>query len=352
MAILKLTKVAFQGVAAAVPENTVYNADFPYLKDKEKQFVISNIGINERRVAPKEMTTADLCEAAANRLLEELAWKKEEIAILVFISQTPDYLTPCTAGVLQHKLGLPHHCLAFDINLGCSAYPYGLSVVAGLLSQMQGSKALLLVGDKSSQLVGSQDKSTAMLFSDAGTATALEYQENAPPMWFELCSDGGGYQSLMVTGGGGRQFFSEESLKITDHGKGIIRNELNLIMKGLDVFKFALKRVPPSIRQLYKESGVSQEDIDYFVFHQANKLINKTLGKQLKIAPEKMPSTLARFGNSSSASIPLTLVDQLGKTLDKETNTLLFCGFGVGLSWGTAILEVANLPNIPLLELK
>ena len=216
---------------------------------------------------------------------------------------------------------------------------------------MPGSKGLLLVGDKSSQLIGPQDKSTAMLFSDAGTATALEHQENAPPMWFDLCSDGKGFQSLMVEGGGGRQFFSKDSLKLTEHGKGIVRNELNLIMKGLDVFKFALKRVPPSIRQLYKESGITQDSIDYFVFHQANKLINQTLGKQLKLNKERIPSTLGRFGNASSASIPLTMVSELGEQLKRGVRTLLFCGFGVGLSWGTSILQVQDLPNIPLLEL-
>jgi len=167
--------VAIKGMAAAVPKNQVENTDYPHLSDKEKKFITSNIGIHSRRIAPDGMTASDLCLESASKLIQELEWERDDIKVLVFISQTPDHITPCTASILQKQLGLSHHCLAFDVNLGCSAYPYGLSIIAGFIQNMIGAKGLLLIGDKSSQLVNNKDKSAALLYSDAGSATAMEY---------------------------------------------------------------------------------------------------------------------------------------------------------------------------------
>lgn len=339
-----------KGVAASVPQQRVENADYPYLPEKEKKFISSNIGIHSRRIAQKDTTASDLCYEAAVRLLDELHWKTDEINILIFISQTPDYITPCTAAVLQDRLGLPKHCIAFDINLGCSAYPYGLSVVASLLQNMPNAKGLLLVGDKSSQLVSDEDKSAALLFSDAGSATALAHEVGAPTIWFDLNTDGSGAESLIVKGGAGRNPFHSKSLEKTKASEGITRHELNLILKGLDIFKFSVTQVPPSIKKVVEEAQKELADIDYFVLHQANKLINRTIGKRLKVPSEKMPDTLAQLGNSSSASVPVTMVAQLGKKLSEGKHLLLLSGFGVGLSWGAALIEVEQLPFIPLIE--
>lgn len=352
MAILQIPNVAIKGISAAVPQQKVNNADYPYMTEKEKKFISSNIGIHSRRIAPDGMTASDLCLASANRLIDELQWKREDIQVLVFISQTPDHITPCTASILQHQLGLDHHCLAFDINLGCSAYPYGLSVLAGYLQNMVAGKGLLLVGDKSSQLVSEKDKSSALLFSDAGSATALEYDNSAEAMWFDLCTDGGGAESLMVKGGAGRMPFHSESLKEIEESPGIIRNELNLILKGLDIFKFSVTKVPPSIKRLCEIAQQPIDSIDYFILHQANKLINKTIGKRIGVTQDKMPETLQDLGNSSSASIPITIVAQLDGILQKDTHKLLLSGFGVGLSWGTAIVQSQDLKIVPLIEIE
>jgi 3-oxoacyl-[acyl-carrier-protein] synthase-3 len=271
---------------------------------------------------------------------------------LIFISQTPDYITPCTAAILQHQLGLGTDCLAFDINLGCSAYPYGLSVMAGLLQNMTAGKGLLLVGDKSSQLVAEKDKSAALLFSDAGSATALECDATASPMWFDLCTDGGGASSLMVKGGAGRFPFHQGSLEETEESPGIVRNELNLIIKGLDIFKFSVTRVPVSIRNLSAAAGIPLDEISYFVLHQANKLINRTIGKKLALPKDKMPETLHELGNASSASIPVTMAAKLSDALATRKHTLLLSGFGVGLSWGTAIVHTKDLKMLPLMEIE
>ncbi|MCB0638342.1 MAG: ketoacyl-ACP synthase III, partial [Lewinella sp.] len=204
MAKLTTTGIAIKGISAAVPTGQVNNEASPLLpEEKERQNTLRNIGIYHRRIAAPNTTAADLCAAAAEALLERLAWSRSEIQVLCLVTQTPDFITPATSILLQDKLGLSQDCLCFDINLGCSAFPYGLATVANFLQSMPGAKGLLLIGDKSSQLVSPTDKSTALLFSDAGSAVALENEGTDHHMVFHLFSDGSGYQSLMVPGGGG-----------------------------------------------------------------------------------------------------------------------------------------------------
>ncbi len=352
MPVLNIKNISIKGIAATVPKKVVHNSDYPYLTEKEKNFITKNIGIHSRRITAPDTTASDLCFHAAVKLLKDLNWQPSEISVLIFVSQTPDFITPCTAALLQTRLGLPKNCLAFDINLGCSAYPYGLSVVGSILQNIPGGKGLLLVGDKSSQLVNDKDKSAALLFSDAGSATALQNDHKASPMWFDLCTDGEGAKSLMVKGGAGRHPFHPRSLDEKEETPGVIRHDLNLILKGLDIFKFSVTKIPPSVKMLCEAAGIPQEHIDYFVFHQANKLINQTLGKRLAIPLEKMPDTLNEFGNTSSASIPVTLAKKLPGILGSGQHTILLSGFGVGLSWGTAIIHTENLYICPLIELE
>lgn len=339
-------------MSAAVPRQVVSNEDSPLLPtEAERRNFIKNVGIRTRRIAPAAMTAADLCEAAARSLIDRLQWKVEEIQVLCLVTQTPDYLTPCTAAILQDRLGLSTDCLCFDINLGCSAFPYGLATVAKLLQSMPGAKGLLLIGDKSSQLVSPTDKSTALLFSDAGSATALEQSGDAPVIRCSLHSDGSGHESLMVPGGGGRQPTTAVSLSKQVLGEGIERHALHLRMNGIDIFNFAIRQVVPSIRQMLERESCAIDELDFVVFHQANRIINESMRKMLRIPAEKCPSVLPEFGNPSSASIPLTIVHELGEKLSQGRHRLLLSGFGVGLSWGTVLLEVEDLPFIPLLEL-
>ncbi len=300
---------------------------------------MKNVGINARRIASKATTASDLCHLAAEKLLEKLSWKKEEIKLLIFVSQTPDFITPGTAPILQHRLGLSQNCLAFDINLGCSGYVYGLSVIAGMLGRMPDAKGLLLVGDKSSQLVSKKDKSTALLFSDAGSATALEYDPTAAEMHFDLYSDGAGYDAIMVKAGGGRYPFSEAALSEKEISEGIRRSDAQLILKGLDIFNFTLKKVVPSMLAFFNKNNIDKAAVDYFLFHQANKLINDAITRKLGIEKTKAPQSLDLYGNSSSASIPVTWVAKLHDAIPKEA-TLFLSGFGVGLSWANALIKV------------
>lgn len=351
MGRVSLTGVRLAGLVAALPSRREFNMDNPHISERELQFICKNTGINERRILSKDQTAADICFFAASQLLSGLGWRKEDIKILVFISQTPDYLTPATAVLLQDRLGLNNDCLAFDINLGCSAYPYGLASVGSLLQTMgEDAKALLLVGDKSSQLVSERDKSTALLFSDAGSATALECSPVSEPGYFDLFSDGRGWKSLYVKGGGGRFPAEECSIVPEEREPGIHRSDLQLSLSGIDIFNFSIHKVVPTISETLDSLGLSGDDLDYFVFHQANQLLNQTMIRKLGIDPAKFPNSLSKFGNTSSASIPVTLVSELADSLSSRKLLLFLSGFGVGLSWGNAVITCDQIYCPPVLE--
>lgn len=353
MAQLSIEDIAISGISVCVPKNKVSNKDYPFVNDRERDLFIKSTGIEQRRIIDKPITAADLCARAANQLVEDVHIDKSEIKILVFVTQTPDYITPATAIKLQHDLGLNEDCLAFDINLGCSGYVYGLSVAASLLSNIQGkeSKALLLVGDTSSACISAEDKSTAPLFSDAGSATLLGKDENES-MSFILSSDGAGYQNIIIPDGGYRNPFQESSLEMKVESEGIKRNATHLILRGIDIFNFSVKRVPSQVNELLEINGLSVSDIDYFIFHQANKIINDTIAKKLNLNEGQSPLSLKELGNTSSASIPVTMAHCIGDILKQDKTTkMILSGFGVGLSWASVLLNTKKIYCPALIEM-
>ena len=349
MAIFSVPNVKISGVSACVPKKSISNHDYLKLSERERMMLIKTTGIEERRIAEEGVTTSDLCFVAAERLIQELKWNKEEIQMLIFVSQSRDYFLPATAIILQDRLGLPMTSIAFDISLGCSGYVYGLSVISSLMMNAKIGKALLMVGDISSFSLNENDKSTYPLFGDAGTVTALEYDLSAPPMHFNLQSDGSGYEAIIIPDGGLRNPLSEASYEEKEIDTGIKRSARNLSLNGLDVFDFSLREVAPNIQALFEYTGTTKDDYDYFVLHQANKLMNETIRKKMKIEPEKVPYTLKMYGNTSSASIPLTIVSELNSVVDGELSCI-FSGFGVGLSWGSVALKTTNLVCPKLIE--
>ena len=350
MPVLTFNNVKVKGISACVPSRVVKNDDYALLTTEEKAQLIKTIGVSEKRIAGENTTASDLCQRSAEKLLHELDWDKKEIGLLIFLSQSPDYYLPATSVVLQNKLGLSTDCMAFDINLGCSGFVYALSVASAFISSGNIRKALILCGDKSSVSAPETDKSTYPLFGDAGTATALVYDETAKPIKFNLKSDGSGYQSIIIPEGGCRHPVTKESLEIRQISNGIARNNLNLVLNGSNVFDFTITDVLPTIKESLKQAGNSIDDIDFFIFHQANLIMNETLRKLLKIPVEKVPGSLRNFGNTSSASIPLTIVSQINSQVNNGVNQFMFCGFGVGLSWATAILEMDKIVCPPLIE--
>ena len=323
-------------MAGGVPRSIVYNAaGISSSDDYDAKAFIETTGVAERRIS-SVLTTSDLCYAAAERLIDDLQWKKEDINFLVFVTQTPDYIVPATACIMQDRLGLSRDCYAEDISLGCSGWVYGLSNVASLLSA-GGGKALLMVGDGKRTSPLEDDP----LFGWAGVVTALEYAEDAESMMFHFGTDGSGYDAIIIPDGGCRNQFAESSFEEHDV-EGHKLSRLQTWMKGMDVFAFGISTAPKSVKRLAEHFGFDYCNYDYLVLHQANMKMNNMIAKKLKFGKESVPSSMYRFGNTSSASIPLTIITELGERVKSPTK-LLCCGFGVGLSWGTVALSVDNL---------
>jgi 3-oxoacyl-[acyl-carrier-protein] synthase-3 len=351
MAIYSTPNVKISGISACVPKKIVYNADYKWISEKERKNLIKTIGVEQKHHVKKGTTTSDLCYVSANGLIEELGWDKSEIDLIVFVSQTRDYLVPATACILQERLGLPQTCMALDVNMGCSGYNYGLSVVSGMMTNGGVRKALLLTGDVSS--IGSyRDKTVYPLFGDAGTATAFEYKKGAPDIFFNHQTDGKGYRAIIIPEGGFRKLPTRKTFDYKSYGKGVIRTESHVVLDGIAVFNFSLREVAPNIKKLLKHANKEIKDFDYFVFHQANYLMNNTIRRMLKIDKDKFPFSLKDYGNTSSASIPLTIVTQLKEQAKTKKLSILLAGFGVGLSWGSNIIEIdkVTVPEIFIYE--
>ncbi|MGL4599089.1 MAG: 3-oxoacyl-ACP synthase III family protein [Bacteroidia bacterium] len=349
MAQFVVTGSRLCGVAAAVPTAKQHNSDYNQITEQERNMLIKTTGIATRHIAPAGMATSDLCFHAAEKLIAELHWNKDEIDLLIFVSQSPDYFLPATSIVLQARLGLPKTTAAFDMSLGCSGYIYGLSTLTSMMASGGFRKALLLAGDISTAGITPNDKSTWPLFGDAGTASAFCYDPNAKT-YINLQSDGTGFEAIIIPDGGLRNPISENTFVEEETDKGIVRHRRNLWLNGLDVFNFSIREAPPSITSVLNQAQRTQEETDFFIFHQANKLILETIRKKLKIPAEKVPYSLTQFGNTSSASIPLTMTT-LGEEASGHKRWVL-SGFGVGLSWGSALLETNQLLCLPILEIE
>ncbi len=344
MALSTLHHVRFAGMASCVPHRVLDNLrDCPPSQRSERERLVRNIGIQTRRICPEWQTFSDLACVATEKLLEELQWQREEIDALIVVTQSPDYLIPATAIIVQDRLGLAHSTIAFDVNLGCSGYPFGLHLLGSMISAGGVKKTLLLVGDKCANV---KDP----LFSDAGTATALEFDASAPPMYFDLNSDGSGQRAIMLPAGGHREPYSiRHAIPSRDeHGNTVMPGDL--ILDGPAVLSFSTQRVPPAVQRLLEYTGLEKDAIDYFVFHQANRMINETIRKKLQLPPEKVPSTLHDLGNTSGASLPITMTARLHDTLAQGRHKLLLSGFGIGLSWGSVVLDIEGARFPAMLE--
>ncbi len=337
MAFLEFRNVRIAGIAAGVPKNVVSNlhpsSDDNVSTDYTPEAFVEATGVRERHVS-KTLTTSDLSYEAAEKLIADLGWDKSEIEAIIFVSQTADYVLPATACILQNRLGLSKECYAEDVALGCSGWVYGLSNAASLLNSGSIKKALLLCGDAKKRA----DSTLDPLFGHAGTATAIEYDEGNDGFSFHFGTDGDGYDAIIMPDGGSRNQITQRSFELVDvEGKQMTR--LQTHMKGMDVFSFGISTAPKSVKKLSEYYGFDYLDADYFIFHQANMKMNNMIVKKLKLPKEKVPSCMYDYGNTSSASIPLTIVTQLkGKVEDKITK-FICCGFGVGLSWGTVAFK-------------
>ncbi len=334
MATGRINGIKLIGLASAVPEQIREIADdAKVFDDIDIEKTIETTGVR-RRHATSNLCTSDLCFAAAEQLFKESGCKRDSIDALIFVSQTFDYPIPATSCTLQRRLKLEKSCAAFDVNLGCSGYVYGIWLASNLLASGSVNRVLLLAGDTSSIRISPQDRSAALLFGDGGSATILEKGESTSPMAFVFGTDGTGQNNLIVPAGEYRHPSTEETRTRTERESGNIRCDEELYMNGAEIFAFSLREVPPMIRAVLKEAQWDTDMVDAIVMHQANKFILQHLAKRMKFPKEKAIIAMENYGNTSSASIPLAMTDSLAGRLQKEELRLILAGFGVGYSWG------------------
>ena len=348
-----MAKITYHGVgiralSACVPSEVVYNKDLGYLiPEEEIEKTINNIGIEQRRIAAPDVMASDLCFRAAQQLMADNNIDPDSIDVLLFMSQTPDYRIPATSCLLQHRLGLSRETMCFDISLGCSGYLFALSAAFAYASMDGVKRVLLLDGETFSKIVNRRDKVDWPLYGDAGTATLVEKGDYGDAT-FMLNTDGSGEEVLKIHAGM-RNPVTPESCVEREREDGNIRSDLEVFMDGMDVFNFAISKVPKSIKQLLKETDHSIDDVDHLVFHQANRFMMDFFVKKLKISPDRVPYCIHKYGNTSSASVPLTISSELNGRLDGD-NLVLMSGFGAGLSWGSALMNMRDCNVSPVIE--
>lgn len=344
MAQLTFKDIGITYMAGAVPKQIINNREYTsHFSAEAVNEIVDKTGVEQRRFTLKGQTSSDLCFAAAEKMISNNEIDKSEIDIVLFISQTPDYRMPATSVTLQHRLGLSKDTAAFDISLGCSAFVYGLSIAYAYANMPGIKKVLVLDGETRSKVYHPKDRKTAFIFGDAGVAAIVEKQDGLGESYFSLNSDGSKSDLIKVDAGGYRQQSSIESIKekvVDKHGN--IRTDEHGYMNGADVFNFVLREIPKNIRKTLAYAETKTEDCDYVVCHQANKFMNDYLTKKLKLDKVKVPSTIEKYGNTSSVSIPITIVDQLKDKLGGRKK-LLLSGFGVGMSWATAVLPTQDV---------
>lgn len=337
-----------------MPKQVVKTADIPLFTEDEARVFDQNVGIRERRLGPNSLCASDMCQQAAEKLLADLGWSRESIDMLVFESVTGDYYpTPPTSCLLQDRLGLTTDCFCIDLPMGCCGTLYAINVAGNMLSSGHIHRALLLVGDTAQRMGSQKDKSRVPLFGDCGTAIALEYDEQAQPIVIDFHTMGSGYQSLMTPHGGFRHPITPESFVEEDFGNGIIRAPKDTLIDGMSVLTFAISRPPKSIQQLIDDYHINvNNDIDYYLIHQANKLIVDRVVKKLKLPVDKVPYDLEEFGNLGGASLPSLMVTRIAESLRGENPVRMLCSsFGLGLSWGTMLLTADHVVVSELIEI-
>ncbi|SEA15787.1 3-oxoacyl-[acyl-carrier-protein] synthase-3 [Porphyromonadaceae bacterium KH3R12] len=351
MSYLTFTGVGITALSAAVPKRVIKNYEYTeFFPADEVKEVVDKIGVFERRFVDEETCSSDLCYAAAEKLILDNKVDRSEIDLLVFISQTPDYRMPATSVILQHRLGLPNTTIAFDINLGCSAFIYGMSIVYSMMQNSGLRNALILDGETRSKVYSAKDRRTAFIFGDAGVAALVERNKKFGESVFSMNSDGSRENLIKINAGGYRNPSTTETLKekvVDEYGN--IRSEEHGYMNGGDVFTFVNREVPRDIINTLNYANRDKDSFDYIIFHQANNFINSHIARKLKLDINKIPSTIEKYGNTSSVSVPLTIVSELKNKMAGD-KSLMLSAFGVGMTWATAIVPFVDLNISDIVE--
>jgi 3-oxoacyl-[acyl-carrier-protein] synthase-3 len=309
--------------------------------------------VTERRIAAPEVTSVDLAECAARRLMAEHAIAPESIDFVIFATLTGDYQTPASACVLHGRLGLSKQCGAFDIGMACSAFPYGLSVANGLIATGVAKRILLINADTMSKIIHPQDRGLVPLHGDGAVATLLEPATGEEGLLgFEVGTDGSGVEHLVMPASGARQPRTPQTcLPITD-SSGSVRSEETLHMNGPAVFQFSIREVPVMLKRAFEKWGIGPADLDLLVLHQANRMMLDLIYKKVGVSPEQQFFYMEKIGNLSGASSPAVLAEAWREGRLKPGSLVAVAAFGAGLSWSAALLRLPeNLPACPQSEI-
>lgn len=330
---VKITNIEYY-----LPEKIITNDDlekeFP---DWSSDKIEKKIGIRERHIVKNNETALDLALKAADKVLRN--YNKDKVDFLILCTQSPDYYLPTSACILQNKLGLKTDIGAFDYNLGCSGFIYGLALAKGLILSNIASNILLITSETYTKHIHRKDKGNRTIFGDAAAATIVEKSETEQIDEFVLGTDGSGYKNLIVPNGGLRNRYNPSAQEIVDDS-GNIRTDNNLYMNGPEIFNFTIKAVPKVVAETLVKNNITLDDLDYVIFHQANKYMNEYLRKKINIPKEKFYLNLLHTGNTVSATIPIAIKDALDNKLIKKEDKVLLVGFGVGYSWGGTIITI------------
>lgn len=352
MSKLTTSKVRIVGMSACVPSTIEENLTLPIFADEtEAGKVIASTGIERHRRTAEGCTASDLSVKAIEKLVTDLGWQMADIDCFFYVCTSRDYIAPQTSCIMQDRLGLRQDCFVMDLPLGCSGWVYGMSVITSMMQVGTFKKGILVAAETNTLNRSPKDRTVRPLFGDAATVTALEYDENyTKPYNFVFGVDGSGAEAVMAHYGGMRHPATVESLQEVQVEPGVVRKGTDMVVKGMDVFGFAIKQPPRSIKELIEVFQVDLEQIDYLFLHQANKFIDEKIRKSLKVPAEKVPYCIHDFGNVTSASIPLTMVTQCSEQLSQKNNHCIACGFGVGLAWATMEYYVDKITVSDLIE--
>lgn len=345
MFISKVKNIKIEGIASCVPKKEINNHVFgKELFGDSLEGVIRATGVEKRRVCDnknKRVTVMDLSIKAAEKLYQNQKLDKKDFGAILFVTSSPDSIMPNNATHVQHLMGFGNDLAAFDINHACAAYPYGLWVSSMIANSTQ-KKVLLLEGDTNSYFVSPEDKSTALLFGDAGTATIVAPTDENCEFVFGFDTDGSMRDSLYIPDFGFRNKLTEKSLEQKEYEDGSRRSGLDMKMDGKDIFDYVVQRVPKILQGFLAKEEWDISDFEYLLFHQANRYMLKQLTRKLKGDWNKVPLSINKYGNTSSASIPLNICSELSEVLEIRKQKVLMAGFGAGLATSAAILELGH----------
>lgn len=335
-----INNVRIESISSWLPKNELDLNSLSSLYGKSEVInIVKTTGIEKVRIADKNMTSADMCQKAAEYLFEKESYNKEEIDGLVFVSQTTDYILPATSISLQHRLGLGMNTVCIDVHYGCSGYIYGIFQAAIWINSGACKKVLVLAGDTTSRMINENDRSLRMVFGDCGTATVVSKGNTS--MGFHIQSDGSGADRLIIPAGGFRMPKTENTSKIVYDEDNNGRSLNDLYMDGMAIFNFAITKVPKNINTLIDDMKWDKEDVNFYALHQANNFMVNYIRKKLKVTPDVAPTNCKNYGNTGPATIPFLLSDVCSQKVYDLKKTIM-CGFGVGLSWGSIAADLSE----------